>query len=644
MLNNIQKMQYSPINSSFQNKKRTPELSSANKSNLIKKNENLYTLSFSGNPHQILLISLECRPFAKTGGMADVNSEFPGVYNSVYKEKDEIRVMIPLFNAPEGPSTENNKLYFTNHNGVKFPLEKTGIETEFTYGANTSKAVLYKSQNPENQVTTYFVYSPIISKDVKEYTQPYSNMYETNSAFSAACVALISKLKEKENFDPGFLHTTDWHTAFAIHDLHEYQKKNHLHYDIKTVHTFHNAGYGYQGAQQPIQAALINFNSQEILKLINNKEITTEFSKLGIKNSPQEIKSYLNDPEKFNSPNAKLSLKKINNKVIELFPDKPWDERGNYNPSLRAIKEADLLTLVSSGFMKETIKHFSLAPVIQPYLKEKAKEGKLVGIVNGLVSGDFDSKKAKFPYDITNFETEKIKNKIYLQEQLSLNGDKEIIKNGTQAKVEGYLDVNPDAMVCFMASRFDTNQKGIDIAMKAAEKILEKNKNIQLIIGGAANCPEKSELVDNFRKNVIDKYPGRAIFIKEWLTMPQFMAGADAFMVPSRWEPCGLTQLQAMKMGVIPIVSNTGGLMDTVTSCNQNSNKATGFKTAKSLLFEEKPEEEFAKVVEQAYNVFENRKTDDIWNKMIKNSLNYNSSWNKSVIRYHNNVYNLGNK
>ena len=602
----------------------------------IKRTGNFYSLSFTGNPNHVLLISAECRPFAKTGGMGDVNCEFPGAYNennNGSKGKDEIRVMVPLYNSLGGPVSKDGKLYFVHSGGKEFPLEKTAIEADFTYGSNKSKAILYKAENPENGVMTYFVHSPDCSKDKKEYTDPYSNMYGTYSAFSSACVALLKGLNQKENFDVGVLHTTDWHTAFAIHDLHEAQKKDHSLDGIKTVHTFHNAGYSYQGAVEPLRAVVNNFSNRDISRVILDNRIQEELEKLGVEKSLKGIRSLLDEkeknPEKFSEPNINKSINKINRRITKVCDDKPWDKYGNYNPSRQAIKEADLLTTVSKGFMEEMMNSDKIAPVISSDLKKN--EHKTVGIVNGLDPAGYNPTKVKFPFDADNFVEEKIKNKVDLQKTLS----REALGTAQNSKIEGYLDENPNAMLGLLGSRYDTGQKGIDILMKSAEKFLE-GKDAQLVIS-CTGCPKDSELLRNFRENVIKKHPGKAVLIQDRIDMPQYIAAADVFFVPSRWEPCGLTQLQAMRMGALPIVSNTGGLKDTVTSLEQNPEKATGFKTKDNLFFMDKPEDELARVVGEAYKTFKSDK--NTWNKMIKNALNYDSSWNKAVGSYYSNVY-----
>lgn len=592
-------------------------------------------MSFNRQNH-ILLISAECRPFAKAGGMGDVNCEFPGEYNLKNKGnngKDEIRVMIPLYNSEHGPVSKEGKLYFVHSEGKAFPVEKTEIEAAFTYGTNKSKAVLYKTKNPENNVTTYFVYSPEISKDKKEYTEPYSNMYETYSAFSTACVALLKELDKKENFDVGVLHTTDWHTAFAIREMNEAKKTDQSLGGIKTVHTFHNAGYSYQGVAEPLRSAVINFSNKDISKILHDNRIQEELEKLGMEKSLEGLKNLLNEkertPDRFKETETNNSINNINLIIRTVCQDKPWDKYGNYNPSREAIIEADLLTTVSNGFMEEMKSSDKIAPVISADLKNN--EHKTVGIVNGLDPSGYDTTKVKFPFNSENFIEEKIKNKVDLQKTLS----KVSLLTAQNAKIEGYLDENPNAMLGLLGSRYDTGQKGIDILMKSAEIFLEGN-NVQLVIS-CTGCPKESELLKNFRKNVIEKHPGKVVLIQDRIDMPQYTAAADVFFVPSRWEPCGLTQLQAMRMGALPIVSNTGGLKDTVTSLEENLNKATGFKTSNNLFFLDKPEDELARVTRAAYEKFTTDK--NTWNKMVKNSLTYDSSWNKAVGAYYNDVY-----
>jgi len=608
----------------------------------ISKKGNFYSLSFSGNPNHILLVSAECRPFAKAGGMGDVNCEMPGVYNKENygdKGRDEIRVMIPLYNAEGGPVTKNGQIYFKHTSGKEYKLERTGIKTDYSVGTKKSDVELFKTTIPENGVTVYFAYSPKFSKDKKEYTNPYSNMYGSYSAFSAAVIPLMKGLKAKEDFDAGVLHTTDWHTAFAIHNLHEAQKNDKFYDGVKTVHTFHNTGYMYQGAVEPIVAAVVNFAPEKLSKLLKDRTIKTELKKLGVKNEVDAVKTFIKEKEtnqdKYNKKQVAASLNKINNRVRQLVPKQPWDKFGNYNPSKQAVAESDLMTTVSIGFRNEMLESDRIAPALRTHFKNNAD--KLIGVTNGLVPIEFNPLNAEFPFDASNYKEEKIKNKLALQKDLSITGERKIFGGEKNADIiEGHLDVNPDAMICAIGSRFDIGQKGFDILLKSSEKFLKENPNIQLVLGGAG-FPEDSKLVKDFRKNVIEKYPGRVVFYRGYFPNTKVFPCADAVVAPSYYEPCGLVQLQAYKVGAVPILSNTGGHIDTVISPEQDKEKATGFKTEKSFYETKDPVTEYANLISKAYKVFENNK--DGWNKMVDNGFAYDSSWSKAVKSYYKDVY-----
>ena len=102
-------------------------------------------------------------------------------------------------------------------------------------------------------------------------------------------------------------------------------------------------------------------------------------------------------------------------------------------------------------------------------------------------------------------------------------------------------------------------------------------------------------------------------------------AGADMFLMPSRYEPCGLNQIYSMKYGTIPVVRATGGLADTITPVNPKTGKGTGF------LFEEYSPEAFLKAIHTALADFENQK---LWPKIMQNAMSQDFSWKVSARAY----------
>ena len=105
----------------------------------------------------------------------------------------------------------------------------------------------------------------------------------------------------------------------------------------------------------------------------------------------------------------------------------------------------------------------------------------------------------------------------------------------------------------------------------------------------------------------------------------RIVAGSDIFLVPSLYEPCGLTQIYSLKYGTVPVVRATGGLEDTVTDPEKEPDQATGFK------FERFKWEDFATAVERAVRAYHDP---DSWRKMILRGMNQDFSWDRSAREY----------
>jgi starch synthase len=170
-----------------------------------------------------------------------------------------------------------------------------------------------------------------------------------------------------------------------------------------------------------------------------------------------------------------------------------------------------------------------------------------------------------------------------------------------------------------MVSRMDV-QKGFDLLLTAADNLLQYN--VALVLLGSGDREIEEQIVSK-----AIQHPGKMavrIGLDESLAH-RIMAGADMFLVPSRYEPCGLTAMYAMKYGTIPVVRATGGLEDTITAFDPQTGKGSGFK------FGPYDPLTFLAAVEQAVNVFQNK---DDWNRIVENAKGTNFSWKKSALEY----------
>ena len=229
---------------------------------------------------------------------------------------------------------------------------------------------------------------------------------------------------------------------------------------------------------------------------------------------------------------------------------------------------------------------------------------KVSGILNGMNDLEYNPKtddKIPMKYSVKNYEKGKAACKKSLQEQLG-------------------LDVNPGAPLCAMISRL-VDQKGLDLLLYVIEEMLYDG--MQIVILGTGDPYYERALADiaaNHRGAMcacIDFDSGLAHTI---------YAGADIFLMPSIFEPCGLSQLVAMAYGSVPVVRETGGLKDTVTPYNEYTGEGNGFSFANINAHE------FLFVTKYAADLYRNHK--DVWKKIIETGMKGDYSWKKSAGEY----------
>lgn len=233
-----------------------------------------------------------------------------------------------------------------------------------------------------------------------------------------------------------------------------------------------------------------------------------------------------------------------------------------------------------------------------------AKGDHLVGIVNGLDYNVYNSKEDKsinYTFDVDSLE-EKVKNKLLLQRQLGLEERKE-------------------AFMVAVVSRM-TDQKGFDIIDYGLDELIN-SLDIQFVFLGTGE-----KRYEDMLRYYQGKYPGKVcayIGYSESIAH-KFFAAADAFLMPSLFEPCGLSQIMAMRYGTVPIVRETGGLVDTVEPFNEYENKGTGFTFANYSPFE------LMDAVRYAEEVYHNRK--EQWKDIMIRDMEKDFSWTSSAKEY----------
>ncbi len=274
---------------------------------------------------------------------------------------------------------------------------------------------------------------------------------------------------------------------------------------------------------------------------------------------------------------------------------------GDANYLKGGIVYADLVTTVSESYAEE---------IKMPFYGEKldglmrARSNCLSGIVNGLDYDEWNPETDNLiytNYNAKNFRKEKVKNKRGLQKELGLAQDDRKFMIGIVSRL--------------------TDQKGLDLVDYVIEEICAED--VQLVVLGTGE--EKYEhLFRHFEWKYHDRVSANIYYSNE--RSHKIYAACDAFLMPSLFEPCGLSQLMSLRYGTIPIVRETGGLKDTVEPYNEYEGTGTGFSFANYNAHE------MLNTINYAKDVYYNRKRE--WNKMIDRAMAVDFSWNNSAVKY----------
>ena len=270
------------------------------------------------------------------------------------------------------------------------------------------------------------------------------------------------------------------------------------------------------------------------------------------------------------------------------------------NYMLGALRYADAITTVSPTYASE-IQTPEFGEGLDGVLRERSYA--LQGILNGIDVAGFDpatDKRIAANYTVED-RSGKAVCKAKLQEELG-------------------LEVRDDRPLMVMVTRL-TRQKGLDLVMYALDRILAGG--LQVAVLGTGDRDYEDGL-----RYFQDKYPGTmAARIEFDPALSQRMyAAADMFLMPSKFEPCGLSQIIAMRYGTLPIVRETGGLKDTVIPYNEFTGEGTGFS------FSNFNGDEMGDAVFRAARLFwDNR---DAWNQLVTQAMSQDFSWTRSADKY----------
>jgi starch synthase len=285
----------------------------------------------------------------------------------------------------------------------------------------------------------------------------------------------------------------------------------------------------------------------------------------------------------------------------DFYPGGPFEFYGMVNFMKAAIVFADVVTTVSETYAQEIQESSELGFGLDGVLRSRSSPP--VGILNGIDTDLWNPETDPYlpaGYNATSLKG-KADNKRALLRRFSLP------------------EARKTRPVLAMISRIEA-QKGFDLVTSVLDDLLGDDLNFVLLGSGQRDT-------EVFLRNIVQQHPTQAaIRVGYEEELPHLIeAGADIFLMPSRYEPCGLNQMYSMRYGTVPVVHATGGLADTVQEFDPATKTGTGFT------FRDHDTEQFKAAVHRAVSFWNTPRT---WRKIMQNGMNADFSWSRSARRY----------
>jgi starch synthase len=286
----------------------------------------------------------------------------------------------------------------------------------------------------------------------------------------------------------------------------------------------------------------------------------------------------------------------------EFYPTSPFEFYGAMNFMKVGITYADLVTTVSPTYAREIQESREFGYGLEGVLQERS--GTVIGILNGIDDQLWNPAKDDLipaKYTATKFSGK-------------LEDKKALLRKF------GIENANLEWPLLAMISRIDA-QKGFDLVVSILDHLL--SKDLYFVLLGSGNKETEAYL-----RTVIERHPGKAGMRFEFDNGSAHIteAGADIFLMPSKYEPCGLNQMYSLRYGTVPVVRRTGGLADTVQEFNRATGEGNGF------VFDEYDPEQFRAAVDRALALWPDKKA---WKRLVKNGMSQHLGWDVSAQKYH---------
>lgn len=477
----------------------------------------------------ILMVTSEAVPFAKTGGLADVCS---ALSIALAQLGHQVTIMLPAFRQ-------------TRSCGL--PIEPTGIEFDVPIGQRLVPGGLLRAQSSHPGVTVYLVDQPEYFDRRELYRENGQDYPDNCERFTFLCRAAFEGIRLLE-LPVDVIHCHDWQAGLIPAYLAIEYRHSRIYQSIATVLTIHNLAY--QGVFPAAEMTLTGL-----------------------------------DPKYFNWRQMEF-----------------W---GQLNLLKTGLVFADALTTVSPHYAEE-IQTSEHGCGLDGVLVER--RGSLAGILNGV---DYDAWNPATDahlaarYDATNWTAGKAECKAALQREFG-------------------LPVSPRAPLVGIVGRL-AEQKGWDLVGELLPNWAER-EDVQWVILGTGE-PHFQDLLQDLMRRFPQRVAASLKFSDS--LAHRIEAGADMFLMPSRYEPCGLNQLYSLKYGAVPVVRSTGGLADTICDAsadNLHAHIANGFG------FDAYDVHALEATIRRAVECY--RHEPATWRRIVETGMRQDWSWGRSARDY----------
>jgi len=475
---------------------------------------------------KIALVTTECVPYAKTGGLADFAGALP---KALAKLGCEVKIFLPKYFSID----ESKHNLFYNWAIKEIQVRINGI----TRGVH-----LHQAKLPGTNIEVNFI-------DCAHYfnrSNIYTNDFDEDERFILFSKAVIETL-QRLNWVPDVIHCNDWQTGLLPLFIKDNYKWDKMFDHTATLFTIHNIGYQGRFSKSTLFAA--------------------------------EIRGDL------------------------FYPGGPVEFENSVSFMKAGIMYSDLINTVSNKYSHEILTE-EYGAGLHSSLRSRKQD--VYGILNGV------------DYDEWNPATDK-----YLPYKYSLKDLSGKVKNKSFLMEHFNLPFSENRPLIGIISRM-AHQKGFDILASVANNLMDLDAQ-WIILGNG-----ESEYENLFRA-LASNFPGKvATYIGFNNELSHLIeAGADIFLMPSRYEPCGLNQMYSLKYGTVPVVRKTGGLADTIKDWDEENH--FGFDNGNGFSFYDYSGLALYSSVERAVNTFAEK---EIWKKIQANGMKQDFSWERSAEKY----------